>query len=241
MNVLSKVFLWASATADTTTNRVNTVLEPATGITQQIATWATNMLDTTGYAGLVFLMALESMIAPIPSEAVMPFAGFLIVTGKFSWFGVIIFSTIGSILGSLISYYLGYWGGRPVVLKVGKYFLLDKSHLETTEKYFTRKGEITILIARFIPVVRHLISIPAGLAKMNIWKFLIYTIIGACCWNTILVIAGYYMKENWKGIMEYSHIIDYVVVGLLVLAFIYVVWKLIKDYKKRQAEKTINS
>jgi len=208
------------------------------GITAKIAAWATAFLATTGYAGLFILMALESMIAPIPSEAVMPFAGFNIVEGNFTWPGVIFFSTLGSIIGSLISYYLGYWGGRPLVLKVGKYFLLDKSHLDTTEKYFNRRGEITILIARFIPVVRHLISIPAGLAKMNIWKFIIYTVIGAACWNTILTIAGYYLKSNWSEIMKYSHIIDIVVVALLALAFIYVVWKLVKDYKKRKAVKT---
>jgi membrane protein DedA with SNARE-associated domain len=148
-----------------------------------------------------------------------------------------VFSTLGSIIGSLISYYLGYWGGRPLVLKVGKYFLLDKSHLDSTEKYFSKRGEITILIARFIPVVRHLISIPAGLAKMNIWKFLIYTFIGAACWNMILTIAGFYLKENWTEIMKYSHIIDYFVVGILVLFFAYILWKLIKDYRKRKAQK----
>jgi membrane protein DedA with SNARE-associated domain len=166
----------------------------------------------------------------------MPFAGFLIVDGTFSWAGVIFFSTLGSLIGSLISYYLGYWGGRPIVLKVGKYFLLDKSHLDITEKYFNRRGDITILISRFIPVVRHLISIPAGLAKMNIWKFMIYTVIGACCWNTILTVAGFYLNKNWDELMKYSHTIDIVVVALLALAFFYVVWKLVKDYKKRKAE-----
>jgi membrane protein DedA with SNARE-associated domain len=206
------------------------------GITAKIAAWATAFLLTSGYAGLVVLMALESMIAPIPSEAVMPFAGFLIEQGNFSWFGVIFFSTLGSIIGSLVSYYLGYWGGRPIVLKVGKYFLLDKSHLDTTERYFTRKGDITILIARFIPIIRHLISIPAGLAKMNIWKFIIYTVIGAACWNTILAVAGFYLQKNWGTIMNYSHIIDYFVVGILVLFFAYILWKLIKDYKKRKAQ-----
>jgi membrane protein DedA with SNARE-associated domain len=206
------------------------------GITAKIALWATALLSTSGYFGLVILMALESMIAPIPSEAVMPFAGFLIVDGTFSWAGVIFFSTLGSLIGSLISYYLGYWGGRPIVLKVGKYFLLDKSHLDITEKYFNRRGDITILISRFIPVVRHLISIPAGLAKMNIWKFMIYTVIGACCWNTILTVAGFYLNKNWDELMKYSHTIDIVVVALLALAFFYVVWKLVKDYKKRKAE-----
>lgn len=211
------------------------------GLTEKIAIWATALLSSSGYAGLVILMALESMIAPIPSEAVMPFAGFLIVDGTFSWFGVIFFSTLGSIIGSMISYYMGYYGGRPLVLKVGKYFLLDKSHLELTEKYFQRKGDITILISRFVPVVRHLISIPAGLAKMNIWRFLIYTVIGAACWNSILTIAGFYLKENWNEIMKYSHIIDIVVVIVLVLAFVYVLRKLILDYKKRKSQESKTS
>lgn len=231
---MNKVLTWILLNIDSTAQRVN-VAASSSSLTQGIADWATHLLETTGYWGLIFLMALESMIAPIPSEAVMPFAGFLIVEGTFSWAGVVVFSTIGSIIGSLISYYLGYWGGRPVVLKVGKYFLLDKSHLEATEKYFTKKGEITILIARFIPVVRHLISIPAGLAKMNIWKFLIYTVIGASCWNTMLAVAGYYLKNNWNSLMKYSHTIDIVIVALLALAFIYVVYKLVKDYKKRKA------
>ncbi len=232
---MNKVLNFILLNIDSTSQRINAVASNSS-LTQSIATWATHMLDTTGYAGLVLLMALESMIAPIPSEAVMPFAGFLIVKGTFSWAGVIFFSTLGSILGSLVSYYLGYWGGRPIVLKVGKFFLLDKSHLDATEKYFTKKGEITILIARFIPVIRHLISIPAGLAKMNIWKFLIYTLVGAACWNTLLTIAGYYLQNNWNSLMKYSHIIDIVIVAVLALAFIYVVYKLVKDYKKRKAE-----
>ena len=205
------------------------------GLTEKIAAFATAFIASTGYAGVFVLMALESMIAPVPSEAVMPFAGFLIADGTFSWFGVIFFSTLGSIAGSLISYYLGYYGGRPLVLRVGKYFLLDKSHLELTEKYFGKRGETTILISRFIPVVRHLISIPAGLAKMNIWKFILYTTIGASIWNTILTVAGYYLKNNWGEIMKYSHIIDFVVVALMLVALIYVIMKLRKDYKKRKA------
>lgn len=204
-------------------------------LTQQIADWATHLLETTGYLGLVILMALESMIAPIPSEAVMPFAGFLIVDGSFSWVGVIVFSTLGSFIGSIISYYLGYWGGRPLVLKVGKYFLLDKSHLDATEKYFNKSGEVTIFVARFIPVIRHLISIPAGLAKMNFGKFILYTVLGAACWNTILTVAGYYLKDNWDSLMKYSHIIDIVIVVILALALLYVIRKLYKDYKERKA------
>jgi len=232
---MNRTISWIMLQADGAAQKLAAATTTSNSLTEQIAGWATNMLETTGYLGLVLLMALESMIAPIPSEAVMPFAGFLIVTESFSWTGVIFFSTLGSIIGSTISYYLGYWGGRPLVLKVGKYLLLDKSHLDATERYFTKKGDITILIARFIPVIRHLISVPAGIAKMNFWKFITYTIIGAACWNTILTVAGYYLKDNWNALMKYSHTIDIVVVIVLALAFFYVVWKLIKDYKKRNA------
>lgn len=230
---MNRTLNWILLNADSTVQKINGAA--SSSLTQQIADWATHLLDTTGYVGLVFLMALESMVAPIPSEAVMPFAGFLIVDGTFTWAGVIFWSTVGSIAGSLISYYLGYFGGRPLVLKVGKYLLLDKSHLDTTEKYFNKNGQITIFVARFIPVIRHLISIPAGLAEMNLWKFLLYTTAGAACWNTILTVAGYYLKDNWNSLMKYSHIIDIVVVAVLGLAFIYLVWKLYKDYKKRKS------
>ncbi|OFX42662.1 MAG: hypothetical protein A2046_17045 [Bacteroidetes bacterium GWA2_30_7] len=205
------------------------------GITELIVNFIVQFIAETGYLSIFILMVLESMIAPVPSEAVMPFAGFLIVEGQFTFTGVIFFSTLGSIIGSLISYYIGAWGGRPFVLKFGKYLLLDKSHLELTEKFFSKRGELTIFVSRFIPVVRHFISIPAGMGRMNIFKFIIYTILGAGLWNSFLTYIGYILKNNWKEVMKYSHVIDIVVLVAILIVFVYIVYKFRKAYKEKKS------
>ena len=186
------------------------------GITAHIAEFATAFIDATGYASVYLLMVLESMIFPIPSEAVMPFAGFLVVTGRFTLWGVIVASTLGSITGSLLSYWIGAKGGEPFIRRFGKWFLIDMHELEITQRVFARRGEVAILVSRFIPVVRHLISIPAGAGRMRLLPFCIYTIIGAGLWNAFLAVAGMKLKENWEELMHYSHQIDIVVLGLLV-------------------------
>ncbi len=208
------------------------------GITAWIADTATRFIDQTGYVGIMILMTLESMVAPVPSEAVMPFAGFAIYNGTLTWTGVIFFSTLGSIIGSLIGYWMGAKGGRPLVEKWGKYLLLDKHDLDITEKWFSKHGDSTVFICRFIPVVRHLISIPAGIGKMNLLKFSIFTVIGAGIWNSLLSIAGYYLKNNWSEIMKYSHIIDYVIVAVLIIVIIYYGYKLRKNHKKNKINKS---
>lgn len=193
-------------------------------LTQYIAELAVKILETSGYLGAGFLMALESMIAPVPSEAVMPFVGFLVADGKWGLIPSILATSVGSIIGSSLSYLMGYYGGKPFVLKVGKYLLLNKHDLEMTEKFFhARKGTITLFIARFIPVVRHFISIPAGIGKMPLVPFLIATFIGATMWNTFLLVCGMKLREHWNVIMKYSHQIDVVVVlGMAVAAAIFI-------------------
>lgn len=207
------------------------------GFTELLVEHIITFMQSTGYASVLILMIFESMVLPVPSEAVLPFAGFLIASGTFSFTGVIIFSTVGSIIGSTISYYIGAWGGRPILEKYGKFLLLDKHHLDMTEKYFSKKGDITIFISRFIPVVRHLISIPAGMGRMNLGKFLIYTTIGACLWNGILAYIGYVLKNNWKEVMKYSHVIDLVVVAGIGIVVCYVAYKIYTTQKKKKALK----
>jgi membrane protein DedA with SNARE-associated domain len=186
------------------------------GLTEFIAAFATQFIEKLGYPSVFVLMTMESMVFPVPSEAVMPFAGFLVVQKTFIFWQVVLVSTFGSIVGSLISYGIGFYGGMPFVRKFGKYALLDEKELEATEGFFKKYGEMTIFICRFIPVVRHLISIPAGTGKMNLVKFSIFTIIGAGLWNSFLTYVGCVLKNNWAEVMKYSHIIDIVVVAILV-------------------------
>lgn len=187
-------------------------------LTDAITAFAVKCLEVTGYAGAAALMALESMIAPIPSEAVMPFVGFLVVDGKWDLWLAVLFTSLGSITGSVMSYLMGYYGGKPLILKVGKYLLLDQHHLKMTEDFFQRRsGTLTIFISRFIPVVRHLISIPAGMGKMPLGAFLIATTVGATLWNVFLLVCGMKLREHWNVVQKYSHQVDIVVV-LVMLA-----------------------
>jgi membrane protein DedA with SNARE-associated domain len=194
------------------------------GITETLCNYNTAIIQQCSYIGIFILMTLESMIAPVPSELVMPFAGFLIYTGHFDPVWVMVASGLGSIVGSLLSYSMGRLG-EPVVLRYGRYLLLNPHHLEWTKNFFNRHGSITIFISRFIPVVRHLISIPAGLARMSLAPFIIYTAIGASMWNGFLTYAGLRLRENWRLIQEYTHILDYLVLACLVVGMAYFVWK----------------
>jgi membrane protein DedA with SNARE-associated domain len=194
------------------------------GLTDFLVHYNTLLISYLGYSGIFMLMALESMIFPIPSELIMPFAGFLIVMGHFGLVPVIVASSLGSIAGSLISYGMGTLG-EPVVLRYGRYLLLNRHHLEWTELFFFRHGGKTIFISRFIPVVRHLISIPAGLARMSLIPFILFTVTGATLWNGFLTYLGMRLKENWWVIQRYTHILDYFVVAGLVGVVVYLVWK----------------
>ena len=195
------------------------------GLTETLCHYNTWLINQFSYVGVFVLMTLESMIAPIPSELVMPFAGFLIFTGDFGVLPVLVASSLGSIVGSLLSYGMGMLG-EPVVLRYGRYLLLNPHHLEWTKKFFERHGGKTIFISRFIPVVRHLISIPAGTARMAMAPFLLYTLVGATMWNMFLAHLGVRLKENWRIIQQYTHILDYFVVAGLLLAGVYFFWKL---------------
>jgi len=199
---------------------------------EHLAGYFTYAIEQGGYLGAAFLMMLESMVAPVPSELVMPFVGFLVVEEKFSLWASILVTSLGSIVGSLISYYMGYFGGRPVVLRVGRYLLLNQEHLEWTERWFDRHGSWTIFVSRFIPVVRHLISIPAGLGRMRIMPFCVYTLVGATIWNSFLLWLGYKLRQNWMLVQQYSHELDMVVAVGLVAA---VIWFAAVHFRRARA------
>lgn len=199
-------------------------------ITEVVINEATRIISTGGYGSVGVLMVMESMILPIPSEAVMPFAGFLIFQGKFTFAGVIIASTIGSIVGSLISYVIGAYGGPYIVHKFGKYLLLREHHLKVTERFFARYGEKAVFISRFIPVVRHLISIPAGVGRMKLGKFILYTVIGAAIWNAFLAYAGFQLGNNWGVVRKYGEVADIVILALIIVGIVYS----IQHYRRRK-------
>ncbi len=185
-------------------------------ISEAISNVAVRCLDAGGYPAAAGLMALESMIAPVPSEAVMPFVGFLVADQKWGLWAAILATSIGSLIGSGCSYLLGYYGGRPVVLRVGKYLLLNVHDLERAHEFFHRRaGALTIFLSRFIPVVRHFISIPAGTGRMPVLPFFAATLLGATLWNSFLLICGMKLREHWKLVQHYSHQIDIVVLVAL--------------------------
>jgi membrane protein DedA with SNARE-associated domain len=209
------------------------VLRRFSMITELITRIAVQVLDQTGYVGAAGLMTLESMIAPVPSEAVMPFVGFQVADGKWNLWLAIGSTSAGSIVGSLISYWLGYFGGKPLVLKVGKYLLLNQRDLERTEQFFHRRsGLLTIFISRFIPVVRHFISIPAGIGRTPLVPFLAVTFIGATIWNTFLLLCGMKLREHWPVVQTYSHHVD---IGILVLLVLGAVWWIKVRLPRRRA------
>ncbi len=191
------------------------------------------VMSKTGYLGLAFLMVLESMIFPVPSEAVMPFAGYLVYKGLFGFWTAAFASAFGSIIGSLISYYIGLKIGRPGIERIGRYFLIDRQHLAKTEAWFKRRGSITIFIARFIPVVRHLISIVAGTGRMDLKKFIPYTLSGAFLWNSFLLYCGYKLGEGWQLISAYSTWIDIALIAIILGYIIYLIARRIKSRRSR--------
>jgi len=188
---------------------------------EYLANHATAFFEQWNYPAAFLMMALESMIAPVPSEVVMPPLGMLVAEGRLSLVWTVLATSLGSIAGSLVSYCMGYYGGKPVVLKLGKYLFLNQEHLAWTEKWFHRHGGVTIFIGRFIPVIRHLISIPAGTGKMPLTPFVVYTLIGATAWNCILLWAGMLLHENWQIILKYRRPLDIAVVLVLAAFAVY--------------------
>lgn len=179
------------------------------------------------YFTVWLLMLIESTFLPMPSEVVIPFAAYKAAQGELNIFLVVIFGTIGALSGSLVNYYLSYFLGRPIVYrfadsKVGKMFLLSKEKVLHAEEYFRKNGKSSTFIGRLVPGVRHLISIPAGLAKMNIRDFILYTVVGAGIWNIILAVVGYYVYELRDKIFPY---IGHILVGVGIIFIVYLLVK----------------
>lgn len=191
-------------------------------------------MTNLNYFTIALLMAIESTFLPLPSEVVIPFAAYKAGQGELNIFIVILMGTIGALTGSLINYTLAYYLGRPIVYKfagskLGKVFLLSEEKIKHAEEFFIRNGKTSTFIGRLVPGVRHLISIPAGLAKMNLRDFMLFTFIGAGIWNIILGIVGFYLYAIRDQIFPY---IGHILLGLGVIFVIYLIIKARKNRNK---------
>ena len=173
-----------------------------------------------GYPGLFLLIMLESTLVPIPSELVMPFAGFLAAKGEFSLAVIIIINSTAAMVGSGLCYWLGAAGGKPLLLRYGKFIFVRQKDIEKTEAFFARHGKATILIGRFLPVVRHIISVPAGIARMPLVPFFTQTFIGSTIWGTVLILIGYELGARWESVAKQLKHVDLLIGGLIVLGLV---------------------
>ncbi len=188
-----------------------------------VVTWIESVINQMGPWGIALLMAIESCNIPLPSEAILPFAGYLVTKGTFSIHTAAFFGAIGCVLGSIPSYYLGYFGGRKFIEKYGKYFLISKHDLETADKWVDKYGDWSFFICRMLPVVRTFISLPAGILKARKRTFFIFTFIGSLIWSYLLVWVGVKVGENTEALKHIWHKFDAVIIiACLILGGIYV-------------------
>jgi membrane protein DedA with SNARE-associated domain len=203
----------------------------------ELIMWLVDTIGAMGYPGIFLLMAMESSVIPIPSELVMPPAGYLAQQGQMHIWAAIGTGTLGSLVGAYANYFAAHYLGRPLLLRYGKYVWITEEKFAKVERYFRDHGEISTFIGRLLPVVRHLISLPAGLAGMNHLRFSFYTLLGAGVWVTILAWIGYVIGANQELIMKYSH---QALIGV-VLASCVIIYFYIRNHRRKKAVKTEQS
>lgn len=194
-------------------------------LTEYVFQYITHFISVGGYPAVFVLTFLDSTVLPLPNETFMPFVGALIASGRFSFWLVLLLSIVGAVLGALTSYAIGYYGAEPFVKKFGKYVRLKQSDLDKTHAFFMKYGQRVILISRFVPVVRQFSSIPAGAAKMNVWKFCLYTAVGSALWNGMILGFGYFVGANSETFKQYTSSIDKIILFGFVVGVLFLFWK----------------
>lgn len=188
---------------------------------EQIGHLITNLIANTGYPAIFFLMTIESALIPVPSEITMPFGGFLVGLGKLNFWWVVAVGGLGNLVGSLMAYCLGYWGQDAVVRRLvrnyGKYLLITQSEVDRAESWFRQHGGKITFFSRLLPVVRTFISLPAGVAKMNVVRFSLYTLAGSLLWSAFLTWLGVILGKNWQILEVYFRKFDILIVGGIIL------------------------
>ncbi len=198
-----------------------------------ISGFITGAIIQFGYLGIFLTMVLESAALPVPSEVIMPFAGFAVFQGKLDFLLVVAAGTLGNLVGSFILYYIGLKGGRPLLVKYGRYILISEREIKIAEEWFRKFGSAVIFFSRMLPVVRTFISLPAGAARMDLKKFLSYTLVGSVPWNIALTYLGFLLAERWNDIEGAFRYMDVVGAVVVVVALAYIVHKLRKKKPKR--------
>jgi membrane protein DedA with SNARE-associated domain len=189
-------------------------------------------ISRLGYGGIVLLMAIESACIPLPSEIIMPFSGYLVSTGEMNLWLVGLAGAVGCVLGSIVAYYAGAWGGRPFIAKYGKYILISHHDLDLADRWFQRHGDITIFVGRLLPVIRTFIAFPAGVAHMNLWRFNLYTFVGSYIWSLGLAWIGMKLGEHWNTLGVYFHRFDAAIGVILLIAVVWYVRRHLQHMKR---------
>jgi membrane protein DedA with SNARE-associated domain len=190
------------------------------------------VISALGYPGVALLMGIESACIPLPSEIIMPFSGYLVYTGRFSLWGVSVAGAAGCVFGSIIAYWAGMYGGRPFIERYGRYVLMSKHDLDVADRWFAKRGELIVFASRLLPVIRTFIAFPAGVARMNMTRFIIYTFIGSLPWCLGLAYVGQKLGEEWDKndtLKTLFHRFDFVIGIIGVLAVVWWVWRHVKD------------
>ncbi|RLI23876.1 DedA family protein [Candidatus Bathyarchaeota archaeon] len=219
-----RIYLGLSLVAFTSTTLACLALEdfPSTGLTVWLSKTLVDIINWGGYPMLTLLMALESACLPVPSEVVMPFSGYLVSMGRFDLLTVVTCGVLGNLLGSLCAYVVGLKLGRAFIDRYGRYILIDKTALEKAEKWFKKYGAVAVLASRVMPAVRTVISLPAGIGRMNLRSFIILTTIGSIPWNYMLTYLGLELGKNWSLVEEFMSKLDIAFILAIMLTLVYI-------------------
>jgi membrane protein DedA with SNARE-associated domain len=206
---------------------------------EDIVSWVQDVVVDLGYPGIFVLTILEVIAPPIPSEIILPFAGFLASRDELNFWGVVVAGTAGSLIGAWGLYFVGLWGDervRWIIHRWGKYVLVSEREVDQAERYFRRYGSIIVLVSRMIPGIRSLISIPAGMARMDLWRFSVFTALGSFGWTLLLVYVGWVLENNWRDIEPIFQRLQLVIVALVAVVVVAYVWYKVRSRRAQQVE-----
>lgn len=204
-----------------------------------LSAFVVGTISALGYPGIVLLMAIESACIPLPSEVIMPFSGYLVYAGRFNIWAVSVAGAFGCVVGSLVAYWVGMYGGRPFIEKYGRYVLISLHDLDLADRWFARYGELIVFTSRLLPVIRTFIAFPAGVAKMNLPRFVVYTFLGSLPWCLGLAYVGQKLGEQWdrnETLKTWFHRFDFVIGIIFVLAVAWWVWRHFRESRKHHAD-----